>query len=132
GNGTLNLNNGVFTKAGGGNFSIGGDGGATGTLNQFGGTISNAVNPGSFTYVGQGGGNGIWTMDGGVAVVGTLRLCENGAGSGSVNLNNGMLSVSEVNAGGASSTFNFNGGTVLARGDNANFFHDLGTASVQA
>lgn len=132
GNGIMTLTNGVFTKLGGGNFSIGGDGGATGILNQSGGTISNAVNAGSLTFVGQGGGNGTWTMDGGAAVLGTLRLCENGSGFGIVNFNNGSLSVSEVNAGGINSAFNFNGGTIVARGDNVNFMHDLGSAPVQA
>ena len=131
GNGTLNLTGGSFTKGNSGNFSIGGDGGATGALNQFGGTITNLS---TFTYLGQGGGNGNWTMNGGTATLGTLQFCEGGNGSGILTFNGGVISASEVNCGvdGANGTFSFNGGTLQAAGDNGNFFHGLGTANIQA
>ncbi len=131
GNGTLNLTGGSITKAGGGNFSIGGDGGATGNLNQSGGTITNSS---GITWLGQGGGHGNWTMNSGTAVLGVLQFCENGNGSGLLTLNGGVVSASEVNCGlaGANGTLSFNGGTLQATGDNVNFFHDLGAADIQA
>jgi fibronectin-binding autotransporter adhesin len=131
GNGTLNLTGGSFTKGNSGNFSIGGDGGATGALNQFGGNITNLS---TYTWLGQGGGHGTWTIDGGTAVLGILQFCESGNGSGILNFNHGVISASEVNCGvdGANGTFNFNGGTLQAAGNNANFFHGLGAAYIQA
>ncbi|HLP75361.1 MAG TPA: autotransporter-associated beta strand repeat-containing protein, partial [Candidatus Paceibacterota bacterium] len=132
--GVVNLTNGIITKTGGGNFSIGGDGGATGTLNQYGGAFSNAVNAGSVTWIGQGGGHGFWNMYGGTASLGVLQFCEAGNGSGYLNLNGGVISASEVNCGlaGANGTFSFNGGTLRARADNATFFHGLVAAFIDA
>jgi autotransporter-associated beta strand protein len=126
GYGTVNLTSGSITKDNSGNFSIGGDGGATGILNQSAGT-SLAVNSGNVTYLGQGGGNGTWNMDGGTASLGLLQFCEGGGGSGVLNLNAGVITATEVNSPTniANSTLNFNGGTLRAAGNNANFLHDI-------
>ncbi|MDB6063799.1 MAG: Autotransporter-associated beta strand repeat protein [Pedosphaera sp.] len=134
GTGTLNLTNGTITKLGNGNITIGSGGGGVGTLNQYGGSIVNTANPLSFTYVGENGGSGTWNMNGGTASLGILQLCQNASSTGTLNLNGGLISASEVNIGavGGFATFNFNGGTLQATGDNANFFHDLAIAYVQA
>jgi autotransporter-associated beta strand protein len=134
GNGTLNLTNGSITKTGGGNIAVGAGGGAMGTLNQYGGFITNTANPNSFTYLSESGGNGTWNMYGGTATIGVLQFCQGGNGVGAMYLNGGLLGVSEINCGvdGANGTFYFNGGTLRAAADNANFFHGLGTAYVQA
>jgi len=135
GAGTLNLTNGTITKIGGGNFAIGAGGGAgAGLVNQYGGSIINSSNTGSFTYVAENGGNGTWNMYGGTANLGVLQFCQGGGGSGTLNLNGGVLNVSEVNCGVAfaNSTFNFNGGTLQANAHNANFFSGIGTVNVEA
>jgi autotransporter-associated beta strand protein len=133
GQGTVNLTSGSITKDNSGNFSIGGDGGATGTLNQSAGT-SIAVNSGNVTYLGQGSGNGTWNMDGGTAHLGLLQFCEGGNGSGVLNFNAGLITATEVNSPTniANSTLNFNGGTLQAAGDNANFMHDIQTVNLNS
>jgi autotransporter-associated beta strand protein len=135
GSGTMNLVSGSITHVGNGNFSIGGDGGATGTLNQSPGTsVTNTVN---FVYLGQGGGNGTWNMNGGTANLSALQFCEAGNGSGIMNLAAGaVLRAGAVNSGTNSvpsnSTFNFDGGTLQAGSDNANFFHDITTVNMNS
>ena len=136
GSGTLNLTSGSITAStpNSGNFSIGGDGGATGYLNQSAGTTF--TNLSTFTYLGQGGGNGTWTMNGGSANLGVLQFCESGNGSGTLNLNAGVISATEVNSGTngtpSASVFNFAGGTLQAGADNANFFHDITTINLNS
>jgi fibronectin-binding autotransporter adhesin len=129
--GVLNLTNGVINKITGGNFAIGS--GGSGTLNQYGGSITNSANPG-ITYLGEASGNGIWNMYGGTAHLGLLQFCQGGNGSGTLYLNGGLLNVSEVNCGvaGANGAFFFNGGTLQANEDNLNFFSGLGATYIDA
>lgn len=132
GTGVVNLTNGTIDKVNNGNFAIGSGGGSIGTLNQYGGAVSNTVNPGSITYLGEAGGNGTWNLFGGTATLGVLQFCQGGNGSGTLYLNGGLLNVREVSCGlaGANGAFFFNGGTLQANADNANFFSGLGATYV--
>ena len=68
-------------------------------------------------------------------MLGILRISQSSTTTGTLNLNGGTLTATEVtmtNAAGHS-TLNFNGGTlVAANGANANFLHDLSTNNVQS
>jgi autotransporter-associated beta strand protein len=132
GTGVVNLTNGTINKVNNGNFAIGSGGGSIGTLNQYGGAVSNTVNPGSITYLGEAGGNGTWNLFGGTATLGVLQFCQGGNGSGTLYLNGGLLNVREVNCGlaGANGAFFFNGGTLQANAENGNFFSGLGATYI--
>ncbi len=132
--GVLNLTNGTVNKVNNGNFAIGSGGGTLGTLNQYGGSVSNTANPASITYLGEASGNGTWNMFGGTAHLGLLQFCQGGNGSGAFFFNGGELIVREINCGvaGANGAFYFNGGTLRASADNANFFSGLGATYVDA
>jgi fibronectin-binding autotransporter adhesin len=130
--GVVNLTNGTINKVNNGNLAIGSGGGTLGTLNQYGGAVSNTVNAGSITYLGEAGGNGTWNMYGGTAHLGLLQFCQGGNGSGTLYLNGGLLNVREVNCGvaGANGAFFFNGGTLQANANNLNFFNGLGATYI--
>ena len=133
GNGTVNLVSGSITRpaTGNGNFSIGGDGGATGILNQSAGT--SITNANGILFLGQGGGHGTWNMNGGTANLGIITFCD-GDGSGDLELNAGVVTASEVNCvtNIDNATFNFNGGTLQAAGNNGNFMHDILNVNMNA
>lgn len=132
--GVVNLTNGTINKVNNGNLAIGSGGGTLGTLNQYGGAVSNTVNAGSITYLGEASGNGTWNLHGGTAYLGLLQFCQGGNGSGTLYLNGGLLNVREINCGvaGANGAFFFNGGTLQANADNLNFFSGLGSTFVDA
>ena len=74
-------------------------------------------------------------MNGGTAILGMVRLAENGDATGVMTLNAGSLTANEIttgNTGAPQRELDFNGGTLAAGTDNANFIHDLSAANVQA
>ena len=131
--GTLNISGGTMTKTGnGGNhLLVGADSPGPGTINQTGGTITSTL---SDTYIGNGG-TGTWNLNSGSAILSVLHISQNTGVSGTLNLNAGTMTATEVTTGnaGGHSTLNFNGGTLIAaNGANANFLHDLSTNNVQS
>ena len=126
--GTMNMSGGSVTKTGGGNIVIGAGGGSVGILTQTGGAITNTT---SQVWIAEDG-TGTWNMNGGLAVLGTVHIGQTASSVGTWNLNGGVCSAFEVTSGNpiASSTLILNGGTLQANGDNATFLHDLITAQV--
>jgi len=112
-----------------------GDGGPTGTINQTGGTVT-SLN--SDTYLGaQGVSTGTWNLGPGTATLRDLRFVRDLNSTGIMNLlAGGTLIVGEINTNGptgtGSSTFNFNGGTLVASASDATFMQGLTAAYVQA
>jgi len=134
GHGTLNISGGSITKTGGGNFILAPDSSSSlGIVNQTGGGITNLS---SETHVGSyTAGTGIWNLNGGYDTLGLLVIGQDASSIGTFNLNtNGTLTAAEIMSrnSGASSTFNFSGGTLVAGADNTNFIHDLSAANVNA
>ncbi|MGB7159079.1 MAG: autotransporter-associated beta strand repeat-containing protein [Tepidisphaeraceae bacterium] len=158
GTGALNLSgNGSFTKTGGGNFILAAGGGSNGTFNQTGGTFNNTT--GSETWINEGGTSGAWNFSAGTANVGRLDVGRNGGGtatlsmsntavmnagivrfgesgaiSGTVNLDGGTLTATQVVAGGSSGgkTLNLNGGLLKAGASDAAWMNGAITANVKA
>jgi autotransporter-associated beta strand protein len=135
--GVLNISGGSLTKTSdnGNQMLIGVDqDSSTGIINQTGGAITNTA---SDTYLaGYNAGTGVWNLNGGYAILSLLQLCHNnnGESSGTMNLNtNGTLMVGSIGSGGTAPTsiFNFNGGALVASGDNANFLQGLTTVNVR-
>ncbi len=132
----LNLTNGAITKTGGNNNNnvfIVADGG-TGTINQWGGVITNVQ---SATWIGNGtGGKGVWNMNAGEAYLGLVQIISaNGIPlSSQLNLNGGIMTLQELTTGNPAliSQLSLNGGTLRATADNANFLHDIQLVNVKA
>ncbi len=122
--GVLNLSGGWITKTGNGNLIMSGEG----IINQTGGAITNLSGD---TWIPEGG-RGTWNLDDGVAILGRLELSHVGGAQGFFNLNGGLLRATEITTGsfGSYSEFNFNGGTLQAGANNANFLHDVAVANV--
>lgn len=141
GTGTFNQNNGAFNVLSGDTW-IGE--GATGTWNISGGTASlQILTLGQGNVLGtlnmQGAASGLTgglTNGGGTQVITatTLRMGNSGTATAVVNLDGGTLAVNNVVEGnaGATSTFNFNGGTLRARQNNGAFMGGLNNAFVKA
>jgi autotransporter-associated beta strand protein len=130
--GTLNISGGSFTKLGDNSNHLTIGSGGPGTVNQTGGTLTSTL---SDTFIGEGGQPGIWNMNGGSAVLSLVELPINNGANGTLNLNGGTFSATEVTSGnaGGTGTLNFNGGTLIAgNGASANFLHDLTTANVMS
>lgn len=131
--GVLNISGGTMVKAGvGNNISIAHNSGASGDV-----TISGT---GTFlclsgeTWVGENAAPGTWTMNGGTAVLGMVRLAENADATGVMTLNGGSLTATEITTGNTGATLrelDLNGGTLIAGADNASFIHDLTAANVK-
>ena len=130
--GVLNLTGGSITKTGGGNVTISTGTNGTGTINQSGGVFTNTT---SATWIGEswnGDGAGTWNLSGtGQAILGNLVLGNNGACTGTFNLDGGILRVLRIsdNTTGATN-FNFNGGTLQAGASEAAFMAGLTAATV--
>lgn len=141
GSGTFNQNNGAFNVLAGDTW-IGE--GATGTWNVSGGTATlQVLTLGQGNVLGtlnmQGAASGLTgglTNGGGTQVITatTLRMGNSATATAVVNLDGGTLVVNNVVEGnaGATSTFNFNGGTLRARQNNAAFMGGLNNAFVKA
>ncbi len=130
--GVLNLTGGSITKAGAGNVTISTGTNGTGTINQSGGVFTNTT---SATWIGEswnGDGAGTWNLSGtGQAILGNLVLGNNGACTGTFNLDGGTLTVTRIsdNTTGATN-FNFNGGTLRASAYDDAFMTGLTAATV--
>ena len=131
--GTLNITGGTMVKTGGGNISITHNSGASGDVIISGtGTFICASGE---TWVGENGGPGTWTMNGGTAILGLVHLAQNADATGLMALNGGSLTATEISTGNNGATqreLDLNGGTLVAGADNTNFIHDLSAANVQA
>ncbi len=128
--GTMNMTGGSITKLGGGNIVVGAGGGSVGILNQTNGVITNTA---SQFWVSENG-TGTWNLYGGSAYLGIVHIAQTASSVGTLNLNGGLLSASEITSGDPTgfSTLTMNGGTIQATGDNVNFMHDLIVAQISA
>lgn len=128
--GVLNISGGSITKTGGGNIVIGAGGGSVGDVNQSGGVITNTT---SQMWIAENG-TGTWTLNSGSAYVGIVHIAQTASSIGTINLNGGLLSASEITSGDVTgfSTLNLNGGTIQATADSTTFLHDLVSAQVGA
>lgn len=132
--GTLNMSGGTLTKTGtsGNNLLVGADSPGPGTINQSGGIITSTL---SGTYVGNNS-TGTWNLSGSAsAVLSVVHISQNSGVFGTVNLNaGGTMTATEVTTGnaGGKSTLNFNGGTLAASTSTATFLHDLATNNILA
>ncbi len=115
-NGTLNIQDGAIVTKAGSNFTVvAPGGGSTGTVNQTGGTYSDAATE---TWIGDGG-DGVWNFSGGTINSGNIfDVGHNGGGNGTLNvsgtavMNAATIRIGE--AGSVNGTFNLSGGTVKA------------------
>ncbi len=140
GNGTL-----VDVKTGGmfGNSSsgsgtmsctVGPNVGANSTLQVSGGTVSVGGNNHTITVGGNGAGTLILNSGSVTMPAATTKNFVLASGSGSFgtnNLNGGTMSVLAVAKGSGTAVFNFNGGTLRANANNANFMTGLDVANVR-
>lgn len=143
GSGTLNQSGGLVTFSNAAALpTIGRLAGSTGQMTVSSGTFR-LTNSNSAIQVGADlGSNGTLTVSGnGLIDTGTssgnvLRIIAlNGQGTGVVNLDGGTIRTQQVDTtgtGAASSTFNFNGGTLVALSSNATFLQGLTAANVKA
>ncbi|MEI6872726.1 MAG: autotransporter-associated beta strand repeat-containing protein, partial [Verrucomicrobiota bacterium] len=123
--GILSISSATVTQGGSSSYTFGAGYNAnstTGNVNVGNGGVLNIGNGGAATYIGGGGsGSGVLTLSGsgilnigaaGTGVSDKVYLTGSG-GSGTVNLNGGILTTSRPITGtGASSTFNFDGGVL--------------------
>jgi autotransporter-associated beta strand protein/T5SS/PEP-CTERM-associated repeat protein len=127
---------GEFNQSGGavniGNdLEIGVNAGSSGTVNLSGGTTSLNI-----TRVGMSG-SGTLNISGSAAVTGrnfndALIIGANAGGSGTVNLDEGSLTLRSVKGGVGESTFNFNGGSLVFTSFYADAFQGLTEANILA
>ena len=96
----------------------------------------NFIGSGAGTIVNFGGTNNIATLNilSATATISLLDLSSSGGGSGTANLDGGTLAINRVTKTNAAATaaFNFNGGLLQARQNNATFMTGLNTVSVKA
>jgi autotransporter-associated beta strand protein/T5SS/PEP-CTERM-associated repeat protein len=131
--GTLNISGGSMVTVGAGNISIAHNAGSSGDV-IISGTGSYTCTTGQ-AYIGENGGPGTWTMNGGSAVLGVVHLAQHADATGVLTLNGGSLTATEISTGDVGSPLrqlNFNSGVLVAGADNATFIHDLTAANVQA
>nr|MBP7951723.1 autotransporter-associated beta strand repeat-containing protein [Verrucomicrobiales bacterium] len=159
GNGTYNLNAGSLSHTGP-NHTIVGSINGVGTLTQKGSGIFNESNDlrlgegaaGQGTYDAQGGtgnitanlvvgwvggGTGLFKLNGGTVNASNVLIGGDGtgtAGNGTVELNSGTLftnTIQHANSGGGTASLQFNGGTIKARSNQAEFFPVLTAATTE-
>lgn len=124
--GAFNQNGGTFTIATA-PLVIGANTGSNGTYTLSGGTLSTAS-----TTVGSSG-NGIFVQTGGThSATSGIILGSGTSGAGTYTLSGGVLQTVRIARQTGGATFNFNGGTVQALGDNTGFMAGLTSATVQA
>jgi autotransporter-associated beta strand protein len=122
--GVLNMSGGSLTKTGNsGNHFLLAAFGNTGIINQTGGVITSTA---SDTWVGESG-TGTWNLEAGTANLAVVHICRNATAVGTLNLDGGVLTASEVTTGNAGgfSTLNLNGGTLSPTANSGNFLHDV-------
>lgn len=157
--GTLTLSGtGVINKTAA-NHTIIGSLSGIGTVTQTGGSFNSTASTtaggaGGIRLGENGGGNGLWDISGGTATAdfislgwvgggtGELKISGTGfvtaennvivgeGGTGLLNLNGGKLKTTYVLAGGGTPQFNFDGGTLVARADEANFIRGFTSANL--
>lgn len=133
GNGTLNISGGTFTKQGANHIEIGGTGtnGSTGLINQIGGTFNALTGE---TRIGlSAAGSGTYTISGGNANLGIVKLSHANNGKATINLNGGTMTVQKIEKTTAGNgAVNFNGGVLRAKDTEAAFLNGITAANVQA
>lgn len=131
GTGVLNISGGSVFKAGGGNLTITHGTGASGTINQTGGSITIAAGE---VWIGEDTAAGTWNISAGTANVGLVHIAQNGNATGRLNLNGGTMTAQEVTTGNTTggSAITFNGGTLRPQTNNATFLHDITLANMSA
>jgi fibronectin-binding autotransporter adhesin len=131
----------TLTVRGTGSFSTGsdfnlGDLGGAGTLN-----VQNSASLTATTmYIGKGiggltgsGGTGTVNQSGGTVTAPYISLATNHPASlGTYNLNSGNLFTTSITGGLGTSTFNFNGGQVIASGTSSTLMQNLTSATINA
>ncbi len=132
GTGAFNVTGGQATLSG--YVSVGRWPGATGSLNISGGSVAQ-TNTSRFTLIGEAGtgslnlsGTGQFTVAGMQLLLGNIA----GTGTGTVNLNGGLLVAPKIVSGAGTSTINFNGGTLAASAPAASFMTGLTAANILA
>lgn len=133
GTGTVNLNGGTISLNSGYAY-IGGFAGANGSLNVNGGTLKSAVAGVMRVHVAYGG-TGSLTVGGGILEGLNSLLVSVLAGSvGTVQLNGGIVQSGGFSIGAGTANVNFNGGTLQATVNNANYFsgHTSSNSELQA
>ena len=135
GMGTLNIsNNAVITKTvldtGHQNTITIASGSSVGTINQWGGFVTNTLTD---TWIGENG-TAYWNMNAGTTVLGYVQIGHNSGAQGYLYLNGGDFTAQEITSGnvGAGSFLYLNGGTIHASVDNPNFIHGLTLAYMDA
>jgi autotransporter-associated beta strand protein/T5SS/PEP-CTERM-associated repeat protein len=132
GYGVLNINGGTYVRSGAG----GGPGGPNVSIAHGGGTGTVTLNSGYVNFaagdvwIGEDSNVGTWNQNGGTAINSYVQLARNASATGYLFLNGGVFAASEITAGSGTSAMNFNGGTLLATTNNANFLHGIGTVNV--
>lgn len=128
--GKLTMTDGTITKGGSGDFVVGGDGTANGTVDFSGGLINVT---GGVTNIGKNNtATGTLNMSLSADFRTSQMVVGAGSGTGTVNLNGGTLRTTGLNGGTGTSTVRFNGGTLQATADSATFISGIGTAEIQA
>jgi fibronectin-binding autotransporter adhesin len=128
--GTMNMSAGSFTTAGW--MVLGRFAGGSGTLNLTGGSLVHN-NDGNAVIVGENG-TGILNISGPASMdVRNLRLGHTATGNGTVNLNGGTLATRVVQKSDPSgiALFNFNGGTLKANDNAADYFLGFNESEIQ-
>jgi fibronectin-binding autotransporter adhesin len=130
--GTLTMSGGSIVKRGTADFEIGDGGSGTGTVTITGGTVDVL---GGDVAVGKFGGSGTLSIGGtGVMRAGKVVLSKSGSSlQATVDLNaGGRLEAAEVTSADffAFTSFNFNGGRLVATADSNNFMADIFAASI--
>ena len=102
-----------------------------GTINKYdteGDIIIGSTNPFNTS---SSAGNGAWNQNGGTVYNPTRLIIGQTGGSGTFNLNGGLMQAAAVGGGVGSSTLNFNGGTLQAVGDQTAYLQGLDNAYVK-
>jgi hypothetical protein len=109
--------------------------GATGngSFNLSGGTVTaSTVGGAAFSTIGAGGGTGLVHQTGGTWIDNNKTvLGENAGGTGTFQLDGGLLRTGAVETGGGTGNLNLNGGTLRATRNSANFISANTTVNVQ-
>ena len=127
GMGNFSQSGGTFT-ANGDSLVVGYNAGADSAYKLTGGSLSTHA-----TYVGYGANTSVFTQSGtSTHTTDTLILGYKGSADGSYNLDGGTLAVNSVAPTNGTGVFNFNGGTLQARQNEASFLQGLTTAHVRA
>ena len=132
--GVLNISGGtmvVNTSDGGANISICHGSGASGTVNQSGGTFKCVIGQ---TWIGEDSGTGTWNMTNGLSIHNDVHVAQNSSASGLLNLVGGTFQANSISSPSPTATtaIQFNGGTLQARANNVSFLSGLAYAVIDS